>query len=368
MIKELKPYITYFEEQGYTYQPAFVDRLDFPLPATLDLSLIIPIYNSEKLLPRCLDSLAVQETRYDFEVILVDDGSTDNSLAIAQAYAKKNPRFKVLTQENQGIGGARNTGLRQAQGKYVGLIDNDDKVTKDYVQRLLDESEESHYDIVRCSFQVVDPLTEKVSQIKKFDPVASRTPVDIKLFTALPGYVWSGIYKRDLFQDICFPKGYWYEDMIEKNIILRRATSYKRIADCLYLYSMHEENASKKVWGRSTVKGIDQLVLVQEILGLNHQLGLLVDERLQHQVLSELGPFLYNRLKGKNKVIKRQAFGAASVIVKSEIHAMDFQNLRESLLYQSLFKENYYVYRIICCTYNFKDKFGRGIELLMRKD
>ncbi len=100
------------------------------------VSIIVPIYNTEKYLPTCLDSI-LNQTYQNLEIILVDDGSTDNSGKIADEYAKKDQRIKVIHQKNSGQSAARNTGLKKVTGEYVNFIDSDDFITNDFVIKLL---------------------------------------------------------------------------------------------------------------------------------------------------------------------------------------------------------------------------------------
>lgn len=116
-----------------------------PLPSPL-ISVIVPIYNMEPLLPRCLDSLAAQTLR-DLEIICVDDGSTDGSGGIVRKYASGDSRFRLITQENSGRAEARNAGIRAAAAPYLGFADPDDYVEPDMYERLYRLAEESGADI-----------------------------------------------------------------------------------------------------------------------------------------------------------------------------------------------------------------------------
>ena len=93
------------------------------------ISVIVPIYNREKYLRTCLDSI-VNQSYKNLEIILVDDGSTDDSVTICEEYATDDLRIKIIRQENQGVAAARNAGLRQAAGQYVGFVDSDDWLDK----------------------------------------------------------------------------------------------------------------------------------------------------------------------------------------------------------------------------------------------
>lgn len=120
------------------------------MPSPL-ISVIVPIYNMESLLPRCLDSLAAQTLR-DLEIICVDDGSTDGSGGIVRKYASGDSRFRLITQENSGRAEARNAGIRAAAAPYLGFADPDDYVEPDMYERLYRLAEESGADMVQCSY------------------------------------------------------------------------------------------------------------------------------------------------------------------------------------------------------------------------
>ncbi len=100
------------------------------------ISIIVPIYNTAKYLPKCLDSITNQ-TYQNLEIILVDDGSTDNSSTVANKYAKKDPRIKIIHQKNSGPSAARNHGLKIATGKYISFIDSDDQIKPNFIDSLL---------------------------------------------------------------------------------------------------------------------------------------------------------------------------------------------------------------------------------------
>ena len=114
-------------------------------------SIIIPVYNVEKYLRKCLDSIANQ-TYSDFEAICVNDGSTDNSLAILTEYSRKDGRFKVVSQENQGQGVARNYALMLATGEYIGFVDPDDWVELNWLQEVADKISKTNADLIEFNY------------------------------------------------------------------------------------------------------------------------------------------------------------------------------------------------------------------------
>ena len=113
------------------------------------ISIIIPVYNVEKYLDRCIDSIINQSLK-DIEIILVDDGSPDNCPQLCDEWAKKDSRIKVIHKENAGLGMARNTGMQHATGEYIAFIDSDDYVDLDMYAKLLEKAELHNADIVYC--------------------------------------------------------------------------------------------------------------------------------------------------------------------------------------------------------------------------
>src|SRR5690606_6348044 len=115
--------------------------------SSVQFSIIIPIYNAEKYLVRCIQSI-LDQTYQNFELILVNDGSQDNSLSISERYAKKDDRIKVVSQKNQGVSSARNRGIELAKAEYVTFIDSDDFIASDYLKIFSSDAEIHNADIM----------------------------------------------------------------------------------------------------------------------------------------------------------------------------------------------------------------------------
>ncbi|WP_051251512.1 glycosyltransferase family 2 protein [Paenibacillus harenae] len=118
------------------------------------ISIIVPIYNAEKRLHRCIDSI-LRQSFHDFELLLIDDGSADDSGAICEQYASADCRIKTLHQTNAGIGAAKNTGIGAASGKYISFVDSDDEVNEHFLAKLYAEAEEHACDVVVSGFRIV---------------------------------------------------------------------------------------------------------------------------------------------------------------------------------------------------------------------
>jgi len=170
----------------------------------IKISVIIPVYNVEKYLPSCLDSI-INQTLEDIEIICVDDGSTDNSLKILKSYQEKDNRIKIITQENQYAGVARNNGMSVAIGKYFSFLDSDDFFEKTMLEEMYNRAEKDNSDVVVCGFYSYDNKNNTISgtsipenKFVKLSPFAlQQIKSDVFTFT-LPN-TWTKLFKKELF-------------------------------------------------------------------------------------------------------------------------------------------------------------------------
>lgn len=175
------------------------------------ISVIIPIYNAEDFLSKSVESV-LNQTLKDIELLLIDDGSTDNSGKICDEYALKDKRVKVYHQENSGVSAARNNGIKLAKGEYIAFVDSDDYINPDMLEKMYQKAIEAGSDIVMCdAVTVYDNNTKEpdtITQISKSRLLkhASFTP---NLLLEMAGSVWRCIYKKSLIIDnnITFPIG-----------------------------------------------------------------------------------------------------------------------------------------------------------------
>lgn len=180
------------------------------------VSVIVPVYNVEDCIARCLDSVLGQTLR-DMEVICVDDGSPDNSIAVLQDYARRDDRLRIVRQENRGLGGARNTGLRLARGKYVAFIDSDDEYGDSrFLEKIFDAAERHGASIAAGGILKVYPGRRKVSVAYASENVL-RTPQERLAASHCPPdyYVWNKLYLRTRLAALSldFPERVMFEDV-----------------------------------------------------------------------------------------------------------------------------------------------------------
>lgn len=163
------------------------------------VSIIVPVYNTEQYLQKCIDSLLWQ-TYSDLEVILVDDGSTDQSGAVCDAYAAKDGRIKVVHQQNTGVSDARNAGLAIATGEYVAFVDSDDWVSKEYIEALLGALVAADADLAVCGmFAVRDRLDQPTDRTDGMCVVNGNAVYKALLCEhQVGGYLWNKLFKRKM--------------------------------------------------------------------------------------------------------------------------------------------------------------------------
>ena len=181
------------------------------------VSIIVPVYTVEDYLRQCIDSILAQ-TFYDFELLLIDDGSPDNCGRICDSYAEMDPRVKVFHQENGGLSSARNTGLEHARGRYITMVDADDYLMyREYIQIHLDGLVENDAQMTICG--IVSEKTDYPPRSieKKVGSIAVVSGEEFSLMKSLParcyyGHAGAKLYRSELFDGIRFPVGHYVED------------------------------------------------------------------------------------------------------------------------------------------------------------
>lgn len=201
------------------------------------ISVIIPVYNVERYLAACLDSILSQSYR-NLEVIIIDDGSTDFSLKIAETYSEKDDRIKVFSQENLGLSEARNHGLRVATGDYVTFVDSDDELLKDSLELMVTMLNQHSAQIVegktiRGEYPTYYPPDRHI-KIQVFSP--SEAIADVLYQHDLLPSVCGKLYLKSLFDDLTFEKGILYEDLNIFYKIIERASKIILMNYPVYFY------------------------------------------------------------------------------------------------------------------------------------
>ncbi len=208
------------------------------------VSIIIPVYNGEKYIQNCIDSV-INQTYKNLEIIIVNDGSKDDTLSVLKKY-KTDKRIKIINKENGGLSSARNTGLKYVSGKYLMFLDSDDYLSLDAIEKMISASSVNNSDITICDFLVeYDDKTE----IKKG---LELNQIDIKSALVSSPSACNKIYKINVF-NVAFPLKKYYEDLGTIPIIISNCSKISYVDEALYHYIqrngsiMHQETYNRKL-------------------------------------------------------------------------------------------------------------------------
>ncbi len=227
-----------------------------------EISVICPIYNVEKYLSRCIDSVLGQ-TFTNFELILVDDGSSDGCPTICDEYAKKDHRISVIHQKNGGSSSARNAGLNLAGGGYIVFIDSDDYIHPEYLKNLFLAITESKSDMAYCLFKRVYEETESNFAVMPC-VYKNKTMCDLlqEWHYVEINVVWNKIYKRSLFENprLRFPNGIINEDEYLKPDLFEKIKSVSFVPQELYFYQQRKNSIQREGF---TPKRLNKILAIQ---------------------------------------------------------------------------------------------------------
>lgn len=223
------------------------------------VSIIVPVYNVEKYLRKCLDSL-VSQTLKDFEIIVVNDGSRDNSQDIIDEYATKHDNVVSYIKENGGLGDARNYGLERANGEYIGFVDSDDYVEPNMYEKLYEKAVNDDCDLVVCDLIYTFEQDNKKDYITK--GLRELNPDKNKDGFLSPLFAWNKLYKREMLieNNLRYPTGLWYEDIpvTLSCFALSRNTGYVNDA------FVHYVQRSNSIMGNKTNKKFYDIFVILE--------------------------------------------------------------------------------------------------------
>ncbi len=221
------------------------------------ISVIIPVYNVEKYIYQCLDSV-VGQTYSNLEIILVDDGSTDNSGCICDEYAKKDNRIKVIHKENGGLSSARNVALDIATGEYIAFVDSDDYLSLNTYEKCLEKLLETSADVCMFSHFTTngtEHTAHKLGLEREFyckeeirDIILPKFFGKIKIDEALEGFVWRQVFRRNIIGNLRFrsEREYFAEDVVFDLELYSKGVSLCVINEPLYFYRYVEASLSNK--------------------------------------------------------------------------------------------------------------------------
>ncbi len=227
------------------------------------ISVIVPVYNVEKYLKKCIDSI-INQTYSKLEIILVDDGSTDNCPEICDEYSKRDERIIVLHKKNGGLSDSRNVGIDKANGEYLCFVDSDDYIALDMIEKLYIALYENAADLSICNFKYVSEDGSRKfnnANLPIHDEVLSGKDILLnKLFENKSWYwvvAWNKLYKRNLFQEVRYPVGKIHEDEFVIHKLLSNCRKVACISEMLYFYMQRNGSIMGEV--RNNPNKIDKI-------------------------------------------------------------------------------------------------------------
>ena len=273
------------------------------------VSIIVPVYNVEQYLDECIQSI-INQSYSNFEMILVDDGSTDRSGEICDYYSDIDDRVIAVHKKNGGQSSARNTGLEIAAGKYIGFVDSDDCVEKNYLETLLDLCISNNMGMSCINYNEIidgkkdreepDGKTVELNSIKFLEEIVRR---DHRF--NITYCVWTKLFRRDIVEDLRFPEGKVYEEImyITKAVKESNGCIYKNAK--LYNYRIREGSTTKSKY----VDGFDDRLLTDRLLLQKEQISFVknyMSNELAKEICFEYYDEIFNILRlNKNKNLTR---------------------------------------------------------------
>ncbi|ARU20196.1 glycosyltransferase family 2 protein [Ligilactobacillus salivarius] len=234
------------------------------------VSIGVPVYNVEEYLRRCLNSIS-EQTFTDFEVIMVDDGSTDNSFSICQEYVAKDSRFKLIHQENKGLAGARNTCIKNMHGEFITWIDSDDKVKPDYLEKLLQVQVETGAQIINCVYYYIRnegdyylDYTPVYPDLKRIE-LSGRNAIKMFLLDRYKTYtLWGTLVDSKLYKGWFCSQGVTFEDADNKFKLYLRTNKVVLVPEQLYGYRQRNSSIMKAATSQKTFS--EELRLTKDLM------------------------------------------------------------------------------------------------------
>ncbi len=209
------------------------------------ISLIIPAYNIEGYISACLQSV-INQTYKNLQIIVINDGSTDETLSICTKFKDIDSRIQIINQENQGLSAARNNALAMAEGDYIGFVDGDDQISSNMYEKMYDNICNQNADICMCNFYCLKE-NGNISLPQTNFNISENLVVEgeDKLKTIIYHnnmFVWNKLYKKYLFDNVSFPVGKTYEDAFVIPNVVNKANKLATISDCLYYYTVRKNS------------------------------------------------------------------------------------------------------------------------------
>lgn len=265
------------------------------------ITIVVPVYNVESYLDKCVESI-VKQTYKNLEIILVDDGSTDNSGKMCDEWAEKDSRIKVIHKENGGLSDARNKGIDIATGKWIGFIDSDDYIDVIMFERLYSACKENNCKISSCGFlREFEDASRNERWTTEDDMLLDRDGMMEYLYRgAVTCVAWNKLYDITLFNNIRYPYRKIHEDQYTTYKVFCQTDKLYHISECLYYYYQRENSITGVSF---SIKNLDILEALEQAMEYHKKHGYMkYYDRAKQEYVRYICEFaLKNECRGKQK-------------------------------------------------------------------
>ncbi len=275
------------------------------------ISVIVPVYNVESCLGKCLDSI-LEQTYRDFELLLIDDGATDSSGDICERYAKTDERIKVFHKPNGGLSDARNYGIERASGDYLTFIDSDDYIIANYLEVLYKMATENNAEISAVSCEEVYDMDAPTAPVKcgKVNVIDAEETMRRMLIRSPFGVsAWAKLYKRELFAELRYPVGRLYEDMLTTPYVVAKCSKIAYTDTKMYMYYQRSGSITNKPVSERDLQAFSGLEQIAGFMDKNYPS---VHEAMESRYIDDTLNLIFHRavwqddyLKYANEIRKR---------------------------------------------------------------
>lgn len=310
------------------------------------ITVIIPVYNAERYIKRCLKSVTSQSYK-NFEVILINDGSTDSSESIIKKYINADNRFRYFSQNNSGPSFARNLGIKKAKGDYLSFIDADDWVSPDYLEKLITPMLNNGTDLVCAGYYEVNPRFPKGLKLHDFREELFNKNINKKsfqsnLFNGVSGVLWGKLFKKEIFDCnniLLNPNLTLSEDLLAVLEYSRFIDKVFIIPDAIYYYNRLDESGLSR--GLNLEKYLSLKVFFKEVERFREELSFLDLELIKDK---RKYSFMIQLLKDQSRS-KKEYYKIADFLVENEspLDPNIFQRKQlDKLILRDIFNGNYF--------------------------
>lgn len=343
----------------------------------MNVSIIIPVYNGEKYIEKCLTSI-INQSYTDIEIIIVNDGSTDKTVEILEKFKKCDRRIEYYSQNNSGASVARNKGIEISSGKYVAFVDSDDTIQENYIELLLKTIEKENFDIVACGY--TDISIYGITKLNDFyidKNIIDKEKFINNIFTGVGGTLWGKIFKSKIIKENNIKMNeeiFMCEDMLFVLEYITKCTSFGAVKENLYNYNrINDDSISSKINFTYYNNLIKVMNLIENILEESHYSKEFIDKILSERIKSISLNFSIMQHDSKHNYNNTDKLTNIKAILNNEYFrrykdSFSTNSLKEDTLLKLFKDENikaiYYHSYILHCIEVFKYRIKRCLGMV----